>query len=72
MYYTSGWFQDNKEINEGATFLHRFLTRSPLSKKSKYLSITLTAQNVTVGFMWLNLGSVLSIIISAYFESYGL
>ena len=59
-------------MREGDNFLQRFLTKSPLSMKSKYLRINLTAQNVTVGLIWLNLGNVLSIMISAYLESNGL
>lgn len=33
--------------------------------------MSLTAQNVTVGLIWLNLGKLLSIIVSAYLESTG-
>lgn len=52
--------QDNRDTKEGVTFYNIWSTMSLESMYSKYLIITFTAVNTTEGFMWDNLGKILS------------
>ena len=63
-YCVSTGVNDTTDTIEGANFFVRFLIRSSLERKSRYLTMSRIEPNTTEGLIWLSLGIMRSMILA--------